>query len=107
LDGRHEVAQQHGDLATQHQDLHVLRCIGSSEQDRFDRFDVEIVWVSHLLGLAQLAQVGGEVVSRGEGVGVIVAQHAAEPGEGVVLELAGLLVLAQQSQGDAEVGGCA
>ena len=42
-----------------------------------------------------------------ECVGVVLAQHPAEAGEGVVLELAGLLVLAQRSQGEAEEAGCA
>ena len=36
---------------------------------------------------------------------MVVAQHAAETGEGVVLELPGLLVLAQRSQGEAEEAG--
>ena len=35
-----------------------------------------------------------------------VAQHAAEAGEGVGLELTGLLVLAQRSQGEAKDSGC-
>ena len=38
---------------------------------------------------------------------MVLAQHAADAGEGVVLELAGLLVLAQGSQGEAEEAGCA
>src|SRR3954470_22365487 len=58
-----------------------------------------------LVGPAQRAQVDGEPVGRGEGVGVVVAQHPAEPGEGVVLELAGLLVLASSCQGEAEKAG--
>ena len=36
---------------------------------------------------------------------MVVAQHAAEAGEGVVVELAGPLVLAQGSQGEAEEAG--
>jgi hypothetical protein len=36
---------------------------------------------------------------------VVVAQHAPATGEGVVLDLAGLLVLAQGSQGEAEEAG--
>ena len=36
---------------------------------------------------------------------MIVAQHPAEAGEGVGLELAGLLVLAQGCQGEAEQAG--
>ena len=35
------------------------------------------------------------------------AQDSAEAGEGVVLEVAGLLVLAQRFQGEAEEAGCA
>ena len=96
-----------------------------------------LVECAGLLILAQLAQVGGEPAGRGEGFGVVVAQHrrrrvrvsfwswracwcspreprvrprrlaersvygvvlaqdSAAAGEGVVLELAGLLVLAQ------------
>jgi hypothetical protein len=37
---------------------------------------------------------------------MVLAQHAAVVGEGVVLELAGLLGLAQGSQGEAERPGC-
>ena len=48
-----------------------------------------------LLILAQLAQIGREPAGRGEGFGVVLAQGAAEPDEGGVLELAGLLVLAE------------
>ena len=38
---------------------------------------------------------------------MVLAQDSAAAGEGVVLELAGLLVLAQRSQGEAEEAGCA
>jgi hypothetical protein len=38
---------------------------------------------------------------------VVLAQRSAEAGEGVVLELAGLLGLAQGSQGETEDAGCA
>ena len=61
--------------------------------------------VPHLFGLAQFAQVGGEVVGRGEGVGVVVAQHPAAPGQGVLVECAGLLILAQRAQIGGEVVG--
>ena len=43
-------------------------------------------------------QVAGEVVGRGEGVGVVVAQDPPAAGEGVLVEGAGLLVLAQRVQ---------
>ena len=49
-----------------------------------------LVEFAGLLILTQLAQVGREPAGRGEGVGVVVAQHPPEAGEGVVLELAGL-----------------
>src|SRR3954467_1620050 len=54
--------------------------------------------VSRLLGLAQFAQVGCEVVGRGEGVGMVVAEYPAAPGEGVLVEGAGLLILAELAQ---------
>ena len=37
---------------------------------------------------------------------MVVAPHAAEAGEGVGLEVAGVLVLVQGSQGEAEQAGC-
>ena len=58
-----------------------------------------------LLVLAQRVQVDGEVVGRGEGVGVVVAQDPAAAGEGVLVEGAGLLVLAQRVQVGGEVVG--
>jgi hypothetical protein len=45
--------------------------------------------LSRLLVLAQGAQVGCQVVGRDEGVGMVVTQHAATPGEGVLVEGAG------------------
>jgi hypothetical protein len=57
--------------------------------------------------LALLAQVCREPAGRGEGFGVVVAQHAAEADEGVVLEIACWLVLAHETQGEAEEAGCA
>jgi hypothetical protein len=59
----------------------------------------------HRFGLARLAQVGGEVVARGEGVRVIGAQHAAASGQGVLVEGAGLLTLTQFAQVGGEVVG--
>jgi hypothetical protein len=35
---------------------------------------------SLMLGLSECAQVGGEIVLRGKGVGVVVTQHPATPG---------------------------
>ena len=50
-----------------------------------------------LLILAQRAQISREPAGRGECVGVVVTQHSAEASQGVVLKLAGLLVLAKGS----------
>src|SRR4051812_34149962 len=58
-----------------------------------------------LLLFAQRLQVGGEVVSRAEGVGVVVAEDGAAAGEGVLVEFAGLLVFAQLAQVGGEVAG--
>jgi hypothetical protein len=58
--------------------------------------------VSRLLGLAGQTQVGREPAGRSEGFGVVLAEHAAEAFEGVVLELAGLLMFALGFQGEAE-----
>ena len=60
---------------------------------------------ARLLTLTQFAQVGGEVVGRGEGVRMIGAQHVVEAGEGVVLNLAGPLMFPQRPQDHAEVRG--
>jgi hypothetical protein len=56
---------------------------------------VSLVECARLLILAQWAQIGREPAGRGEGFGVVLAQNPAEADEGVVLELACLLVLAQ------------
>ena len=50
-----------------------------------------------LLVVAQRGQVAGEVVGRGEGVGVVVAQDPPAAGEGVLVEGAGLLVAPQSA----------
>jgi hypothetical protein len=55
--------------------------------------------------LAQLAQIGREPASRGEGIGMVIAQDSTEAGEGVVLESECLLVLTQRSQGESEETG--
>jgi len=61
--------------------------------------------LSRLLALAQRAQVGCKVVGRDEGVGMVVTQHPAAPGDGVLVECAGLLVLAQLAQVGREPAG--
>ena len=45
--------------------------------------------------LTQPTQGDGEVVGRGQGVGVVVAQHPAAPGQGVLVQVRGPLALAQ------------
>jgi hypothetical protein len=54
--------------------------------------------VSRLVGLAQRSQVGCKIVRRDEGVGVVLAKDAAAPGQGVLVEYAGLLMFAQLAQ---------
>jgi hypothetical protein len=49
--------------------------------------------LSRLLVLAQGVQVGCQVVGRDEGVGMVVTQHAAAPGKGVLVERAAPVVL--------------
>jgi hypothetical protein len=46
----------------------------------------------------QDTEVGDEVAGRVQGVGVVLTQYLAEAGEGVLVEVAGLLVLAQLVQ---------
>ena len=58
-----------------------------------------------LLVFTQRGQLDGEVVGRGEGVGVVFAQDPAAAGEGVLGEGAGLLVFTQRGQPDGEVVG--
>ena len=58
-----------------------------------------------ITGFAEGAQVGGEVGQRGQGVGVVVAEHAALAGQGVFIQLAGRLELAQLPQILGEVAG--
>ena len=55
--------------------------------------------------VAEGAQVVGEVVGRGEGVGVVLAEDAAVAGEGVFVDDAGLFVLADVAQACGEVVG--
>ena len=57
--------------------------------------------------LTQRGQDRGEAVGRGEGVGVVVAEDAAAAGEGVLVEVAGLSILAQpvQAEGEGERAG--
>jgi hypothetical protein len=55
------------------------------------------------LVLAQLAEIGGEVVRGGEGVRVVGTEDPAAALEGVLVELAGLLVLATGAQFDRAV----
>ena len=57
----------------------------SSPRTRRRRVRVSSSSVAGLLVLAQRAQVDGEVVGRGEGVGVVVAQDPAAAGEGVLV----------------------
>ena len=54
---------------------------------------------------AEFAEIGREPACRGKGIGVVVAQDSAAAGQGVVVELAGLLVLTQRSQGEPEETG--
>ena len=54
--------------------------------------------LSLLLGLAQCAQVDCKVVGRDVGVGMVVTQHPAAPGQGVLVQGAGPLILAQRVQ---------
>ncbi len=46
--------------------------------------------------LAERTSDGDEVTGLGEAVGVMLSQHAAAAGEGVALEVAGLLMVAEQ-----------
>jgi hypothetical protein len=54
--------------------------------------------------LTQPPQIGDEGVTRGQDVGVVVAEDLAPAGEGVLVQLAGPLVLAQPPQVGGEVG---
>jgi hypothetical protein len=44
--------------------------------------------------LAQRAQIGGEIVGRAQGVGVVLTEHPTTAGEGILSELAGPFVIA-------------
>src|SRR5947207_15971020 len=57
-----------------------------------------------ITGLPECVQVGGEVAGRDHGVGVVVAEHTAAAGQGVLIQLAGRLVLAESTQGGGEAG---
>jgi hypothetical protein len=46
----------------------------------------------------QGTEIGDEVAGRGQGAGVVIAQYPAAAGEGVLLELASLFVVAQRMQ---------
>jgi hypothetical protein len=54
-------------------------------------------------GFPERAQVGGEIARRGQGVGVVVAEHPAAAGHRVLVQLAGCLILAQVPQVKGEV----
>jgi hypothetical protein len=57
-------------------------------------------------GLAERAQVVGEDIGGGQGAGVVLAQDAAEPGQGVFGPVPGRLVIAERAQVNGEaVGG--
>ncbi|HSL08358.1 MAG TPA: hypothetical protein VK887_10340 [Pseudonocardiaceae bacterium] len=55
--------------------------------------------------LTQTRQNSGQVMGRVPGMGVVVAQHPAQAGEGVLAELAGLLILPPHPQAEDEVVG--
>ena len=55
--------------------------------------------------LAQAAQVGGEVAGGAQRVGVVVAQHAAAAGQGVLVQVPGRLRTRPAAQVDGEVVG--
>jgi hypothetical protein len=59
-----------------------------------------------LSGSPSAAQVGCKVVGRDEGVGMVVTQHPAAPGQGVLVECAGPLILAQLAQVNREPAHC-
>jgi hypothetical protein len=54
--------------------------------------------------LAQRAQVSGKIACRGRGVGVVLAEHAAA-GQGVLVQLASLGVVAHGPERPGKVGG--
>src|SRR5262245_30026547 len=58
---------------------------------------------STIVRLAERAQVGGEVAGGGQGVGVVVAEDAAAPVQGVLVQVAGGLVVAERAQVGGEV----
>jgi hypothetical protein len=62
-----------------------------------------LVELAGLLDLAQLAEIGGQVVRGGERVRVVGTEDAAAALEGVLVEFASLLVLAPRAQFDGAV----
>ena len=48
--------------------------------------------------LAEVAQVVGEVVRRGQGVGVVLAEYSAAAGQDVLVQVTGGLHLTQTAQ---------
>ena len=64
-----------------------------------------LVQVEGCLVLAQFIQAAGEIVGRGEGVGVVIAECAAAAFECVLVEVVGGLVLAKIAQIASEIIG--
>ena len=54
---------------------------------------------------ADRTQADGQAVGRGQGVGVVLAQHAAAARQGVFAQLPGRLVLPGRAQADGQVAG--
>src|ERR1039457_6995959 len=57
------------------------------------------------LGLLERMQVGGEVAGGGEGVRVVITQHAAAPGQGVLVQFPRRPWVTQRAQAAGEVAG--
>ena len=60
------------------------------------RLDVLLQLAGPLM-LPQRPQIGGEVAGRGQGVGVVLAEHPTAAGKGILIQLAGPLILTQPS----------
>jgi len=73
---------------------------GVLSDDAFEAAKRRLLEREQRLVLSQRVQVGGEVAGGDEGVGVVLAQHAAVPGQGVFVQLPRRLVLAQRVQGE-------
>ena len=56
--------------------------------------------------LIKRTQVRGKITGGALRVGMVLAQHAAFPGQGVFVQFACCLVLAERTQGNGEVAGC-